>query len=141
MVRVNPEHNATGQKYSPTYHVTAVFDSFDDLGPLLDSLSTAGFAERDIEIFAGAEGAERLDFRGKHQGVIKRIINDLTMMLSDETKLQEQMDDVLREGGVVVSAHTHGEEEKKKSAMRLLKANGGKQICYWGSMAVERPEG
>jgi len=140
MVRVNPAQSDTGNKYSPTYHVTAVFDSFDDLEPLVDSLIMAGFTDRDIEIFAGEEGAERLDFRGKHQGVIRRIINDLAMMLSDESKLQEQLDHVLRDGGVVVSAHTHGDEEKKKRAMLLLKTANGKQISYWGPLAVERPE-
>jgi len=138
MLTVNPPASDTGKKLSPTYHVTGLFPTVQPLSPLLDDLEKAGFNDSNVELFAGPTGAERLDFKGRHQNVVMRLLGDLAMMLSDESRLQKQIDEVLRDGGIFVSLNTDGEDQKKDAAMSLLKANGGLEVTYWGPLAVEK---
>lgn len=140
MVNVNVANSDTGKKLSPTYHVTALFLKAERLAVLVDDVEKVGFAKKDIEVFSGTEGAEELDYRGKHQGVIRRLLGDLAMMLSDESRLQSQVDRVLRNGGVFISINTDGEEKKKIAAFAILKDHQASEVCYWGPLAVERPE-
>ena len=137
MVQVNPDLNETGKKQSPINHVTALFASPEQLPMILDDLIAEGFTDKDLEVFSGPEGAEKLDFRGRHQGVARRFLRDLAMFLSDERQVQELIDQGLREGGVFVSVDTHGNEIEKERAIAMLKANRGKNICFWGHLAVE----
>ena len=138
MVSINPVASETSKKFSPTNHVTGLFLTTERLPALLDDLQAAGFSDEDIEIFSGHEGAEELDFNGKHKGVVRRLLHDLVMALSDESQLQDQIDDALREGGIFVSVDTRGENTKKEQAIQVLEANYAEDVCYWGHLAVER---
>ncbi|MCE9532105.1 MAG: hypothetical protein K8T89_13420 [Planctomycetes bacterium] len=138
MARINPDPHDAGYKYSPTYHVTAIFDTFQPIPALLDAFQSSEIDEAAVEIFAGQKGIDRLDFRGKHHGVVVRMLHDLIMLLSDETQLQAKLEKALREGGHVVSIDTKGDLKIRETAIEVLKENGGKDVSYWGPLVVER---
>jgi len=137
MVSINPDPHASGYKFSPTYHVTAIFDNVNSLPAVLEDLREAGIEEEDVEVYVGDEGAQRLDNRGKRHGVIVRALHDLVMLLSDETAIQAKFVKAIQAGGHVVSIDTDGDAAKKSIAMATLATSGGKDVSYWGAMAVE----
>jgi hypothetical protein len=137
MVTINPDPHVKGYRYSPHRHVTAIFESRNALRPLLKDLQGAGFEKNQVEVFVGDEGVEKLDVTGKNKSILVRFLRDMEEFFTDETDHLMRTDRALRRGGFAIEVFTSGNAEKKAESARILKANGAREVYYWGRWVVE----
>ena len=137
MIRVNPDPHAHGYQYEPTRAVTAIFPTGRATDGVLTALADAGFDRARIDVFHGAEGADRLDPEGKHHGPWVRFRRFLTGQFDEGREVLHKAEEALRSGGTVVEVFTDGEPARKEQAAEILKAAGGTDVLYWGRLLTE----
>jgi hypothetical protein len=138
MARNNPDPHEDGYVYQPTKSVTAFFPAGQDLHAMLSALSEAGFASAKVDVFAGEQGAARLDSDGAKHGAWVRFRRGLEHAFADESEVHERGEQVLRSGGSIVAVRTDGEATQKDRAATTLKTHHGAEVTYWGNMVIER---
>jgi hypothetical protein len=138
MVSTKSQARANRPGFSPTNHITAIFDSSERLPTVLDAIRNLGWSNGEIHVFAGLDAAESLDLAGHHLGSIRRVLRGFEMFLSDETRLREEMDEALSQGSFLVAIRAPSDERKKERAVQILRANDARAICAWGHWAIER---
>jgi hypothetical protein len=137
MIRVNPDPHEHGYQYEPTQAVTAIFPTGRDTTGVLKDLAAAGLDQRRVYVFAGAEGAERLDPEGKHHGPWVRFRRFLAGQFDEGREVLHHEEEALRAGGTVVEVFTDGEPAQRQQAANILKAAGGTEVMYWGRLMAE----
>jgi hypothetical protein len=138
MIRVNDDPHEQGYELGPTYRLTAIFESCDDMVEVLQSLEHAGFADEQIEVFAGPEGAKKLDFAGERHGLLARLKRRVQMLYADETDYLRKMEMTLQRGGMAVFVFTDNDEAAKRRALDVLKIYNPSEVVFWGKLAIER---
>src|SRR6266508_4348792 len=123
MIKYNQDPHKEGYALGPTHHVTAVFETSDNMAAVVQALNRAGFKDEEVEVFAGKEGAEKLDFAGKRHGILARLRRSLEMIYADETDMLRKIDMLLRRGGMAVIVRVDTDEDKKKRAAEACKNN------------------
>lgn len=137
MPNVNPEPAGKG-KYDPVGRVTAVYGTCDNLRSIIQSLNEAGFTDKEIDVFIGDEGADKLDLKKNQVGAIVRFLRELEMSLSDESEIHKLIDENLRSGGMVLNVLAGNDDQKKARAAQILKAHNAHDVRYWGRWSIER---
>lgn len=137
MLKVNQDPHKKGYSLGPTYHITALFETSNNLSDIALAFHDAGFADDRIEVYVGQEGAEKLDFTGKHHGFFARLRRSMEMIYADETDCLNKIDMTLRRGGMVAIIPIDHEEEKQL-ALTACKKFDPSEIVYWGYLAIER---
>jgi bacterioferritin len=132
MIRINPDPHTGGYAYIPKRAVTAFFPSGQSPQPALRALIDAGFAEDRIEVFSGPKGAEQLDAEGHRHGLCVRFMRLSEESATDDYDMFIKADEILRSGGTVVAVFTLKDEDKKRRAVEIFKANKGEDVMYWG---------
>jgi hypothetical protein len=117
--------------------VTAIFPTGRDTTGVLKDLAAAGLDQRRVYVFAGAEGAERLDPEGKHHGPWVRFRRFLAGQFDEGREVLHHEEEALRAGGTVVEVFTDGEPAQRQQAANILKAAGGTEVMYWGRLMAE----
>ena len=120
----------------PTNRLLAVIDDAADAAAVLADLKAAGFADRDLEILRGEEGADRMDGTGEVSGWLGRLRRAFDFTLMDQLVDFATYERALRDGRAVVMVHLHGDGPKAK-ALDLVKRRGGHFINYYGRFATE----
>ena len=138
MVKINEDPHEQGYQLQPKYRLSAIFETCDDLVEIVQSLEQAGFTEKQLEVFAGPEGAAKLDFAGNNHGFLARLKRSLEMIYADETDLLRKIDMTLQRGGLAIFVNTAGDESLKDRAFEVIKDHNPSEVCYWGKLAVER---
>lgn len=138
MVKVNDDPHEDGYKLQPTYRVSAIFETCDDLVEIVQALEQAGFTDEQVQVFAGPEGADMLDFAGKKHGFLARLKRSLEVIYADETDFLRKIDMTLQRGGLAVFVNTGGDESLKDRAFQVVRNFDPSEVCYWGKLAVER---
>lgn len=138
MVTLNPDPHAQGYRFSPHRYVTAIFETRDELIPVIEDLTRNGFDDDQIEVFVGDEGAHKLDVTGKNHGIVVRLLRNMEEFFTDETDHLARTDETIRQGGFAVEVFTGGDLEKKADAARILKAHDALEVFYWGRWVIEK---
>ena len=120
----------------PTNRLLAVIDDAADAAAAVAELKAAGFADRDLEILRGEEGADRMDGTGEVSGWLGRLRRAFDFTLMDQLVDFATYERALRDGRAVVMVHVHGDEPKAK-ALDIVKRHGGHFINYYGRFATE----
>jgi hypothetical protein len=137
MIRINPDPHTGGFVYFPTHAVTASFPAGENVRPILEELSAAGFPDDVIEVFSGDEGLKKLDPEGRHHGWWVRFVRSLDDTFFEDDHMFRRTEQNLRAGGSVVAVFTFKDGEKKKRAASILKAHRGQDVVYWGTVLRE----
>src|SRR5262245_23943915 len=138
MVKINQDPHLKGYKLQPTYRVSAIFESGDDLMEVVEALLVAGFQDEEIEAFSGKTGAEKLDFPADKHGFLARLKRSLEMIYADETDMLRKIDMTLRHEGMAIFVATGNNDERKRRVLEVVKRFDPSEVCYWGNLAVER---
>lgn len=145
MSQINPDPHTKGYAYYPIHSVTGFFEPGQDVQPILAELSAAGFSEDAVQAFVGSEGLEKLDPEGRFHGWWVRMIRDIGDTFLDDQQEFWRAEQILKAGGSVIAVATHKDEEKKRSAAKILRAHQGQDVMYWGQLLreyfVERESG
>jgi hypothetical protein len=135
---VNPDPHKEGYRFNPYNRVTGTFDSCDRIRTVLQQLPGAGFADKDVEVFVGEEGLQKLDFSGEKHGPMVHLLRTLERYIADEDGLYEEAERTLHGGGALVGVLTGDDEAKKTRVADILRANGGHDVSFWGQLTVEK---
>jgi len=139
MAQVNPDPHESGYIFIPANRVTGIFSAFEDAQGALRALNAQGWGNQHIDVFVGAEGADKLDLRGQQHGAVVRVMRNIEAFIGDaEAELHRQADAALRAGGCVIGVLMAGKEEQKEQVAAILKANHGQLIHYWSRWTIER---
>jgi predicted O-methyltransferase YrrM len=120
----------------PTNRLLAVIDDPKAAAAALAALKAAGFADRDLEVLRGEEGADRMDGTGQVSGWLGRLRRAFDFTLMDQLVDFAAYERALRDGRAVVTIHVHG-DAPKEAAHQVLKQHGGHFINYYGRFATE----
>ena len=120
----------------PTNRLLAVIDDPAEAAAALAELKASGFADRDLEILRGEEGADRMDGTGQVSGWLARLRRAFDFTLMDQLVDFAAYERALRDGRVVVMVHVHG-DAPKDAAHQVLKRHRGHFINYYGRFATE----
>jgi hypothetical protein len=120
----------------PTNRLLAVIDDPAEAAAALAELKAVGFADRDLEILRGEEGADRMDGTGEVSGWLGRLRRAFDFTLMDQLVDFATYERALRDGRAVVMVHVHGDEPKAQ-ALEILKRHGGHFMNYYGRFATE----
>jgi hypothetical protein len=137
MIRYNPDPHAKRYAYVPKEAVTAIFPPGQECDAALRELTDSGFANDNLDVYKGSEGADKLDMEGLHHGFWVRMMRRLEDMFTDDAYLFHKTDHALREGSTLVAVPTHGKEVERRQALDILKKNGGTDPVYWGKWVTE----
>ena len=123
----------------PTNHVVAILDTQDASVRAIDALVKAGFLESEIELYRGAEEADRL-----HGGSGRAGFRDWWIRLFEsvglknaETEMKDRYEQGLRAGGTVLAVMAPT-DERKDLASRIISDCSGHFINFFGHLSVER---
>ena len=143
MAAVNPNPHKTGYHFLPNRCVTCTFPMPLDAATTIDALCEVGFAESDIQLFTGDEGAKQLDVDANKQSLPTKLLQSLTKALADDAGYLERAARVLREGGTLFSVSITDEEKDDydqavERATAVLKSHGGEDVQHWGDWTTEK---
>jgi hypothetical protein len=123
----------------PVDRLLAAFDDGSDAAAAASALRSAGFADRDLTILRGAEGADRLDGSGAANGPIARLQRLVSFTLMDQLPDFTRYEHVVRRGGAVLMVRVRGVERTREVADAVL-AHGAHFINHYGRFATEEIE-
>ena len=129
--------NVTENIRYPTNHVVGVVTS-DEVGPVVDGLTDAGFAASEIVIGCGAAAADNLRASTGHTGLTDLVIRvaDRLGVRDEEMAIKDEYEKELRHGHVVVSVPA-ADVGQKKVAADIMREHGGHFINYLGRFTIE----
>ena len=133
-----PETQRAQEPRYPTNHVVAVIDTEVPLAQAVESLTSGGFLDTEIQVACGNEMADRLKAsagRGGLTGVAIRVAQRLGLE-DDEMSLKTRYEQALRDGSFVllVAAPT---ADRKERAAELLRQHGAHSIHFLGRFLIE----
>ena len=120
----------------PTNRLPAVIDDPAEAVAAMAELKANGFADRDLELLGGAEGADRMDGTGEVSGWLGRLRRAFDFTLMDQLVDFATYERALRDGRAVVMVHVHGDAPKAK-AHEILKRHGAHFANYYGRFSTE----
>lgn len=123
----------------PAGSLLAVLPDAESAARAAAAARAAGTPDRDITILRGAEGADRLDGTGAVHGVIARLRRLVSFTLMDQLVDMALYEQAVREGQVVLMVRP-GDNERKATAIALLRQHGGHFINHYGRFATEEIE-
>ena len=129
----------TGTRWAigyPTNRLVGVIDDPTDAAAALAEFKAHGFAERDLELLRGQEGADRMDGTGHVSGWLWRLRRAFDFTLMDQLVDFAAYERGLRDGRAVVMVRVHG-DAPKAAAHEILKRHHGHFINYYGRFATE----
>jgi hypothetical protein len=138
MIHVNNDPHMHGYVLGPTRRVTATFESSDHMSEIIQSLEDAGFAEEQIEIYIGLEGARKLDFAAERHGFLARLKRRVEMIYADETDCLRKIEMTLERGGMAVYVFVGRDTAARQRALEVLKRHDPSEVVYWGYLAIQR---
>jgi diadenosine tetraphosphate (Ap4A) HIT family hydrolase len=138
MTRLNPDPYTGGHLFALVRHVTGLFDTEDEAMATARALEEKGVATDDIDIFVGEQGARSLDLFGREHGRVISLLRKLEAAVGDESGPQHRIDEALRLGATLLSVRIHSRKSDEKArALRILQAQHGREIHYWGPWSFE----
>ena len=114
----------------------AVFDTTAEADAAVEALLAAGFEPAKIERFAGADDAAAFDASGRRRGLRGRLYRLIEFSWADQAPDFAWYEAALREGRVVLSVRTRGQEQLKQAADIVL-AQGGHFVNHFGWFATQ----
>ncbi len=124
------------------YPVDRMLAAFDDPADAVNAgaaLRRIGFADRDLSILRGEEGADRLDGSGAANGPIARLRRVISFTLMDQLPDFTLYESLVRGGGAVLMVRVRGETRTREAA-RVLRDGRGHFINHYGRFATEEIE-
>jgi len=147
MPAVNADPHADGYIFQPTHCVTALFAPGTDMVEVRLAILEQGYEDREVHVLQGEQGAAQYDLKAEHQGMFTRLRRGIDQVLSEQLEVMQQAERVLKSGGGVVAIYVGGIEDETKrdakanQAAGVLYGLGGRELWYWGQLALERMSG
>lgn len=88
-MNVNPDPHVEGFKPQPTFNVTAVFDTLDDVLQAILSLQKHGFTDEAVSVYLGKDGLAKLDLHGEAHGLLARLVRRLESLSAEAEANQD----------------------------------------------------
>jgi hypothetical protein len=156
MAQINRDPYEGGHLFALMNRVTCLFDREEEAMAAVRALEEDGVATQDIDVFIGAEGADRLDLSGTGHGRAVRLLRRIEEAVTDTSETNHRIDEALRRGATLVCVRLHKRplihhdaegalhlslferlNDEKARALRVLKALHAHEIHYWGPWNVE----
>jgi hypothetical protein len=109
----------------------AVFDTPADADAAVDDLAGAGIDRARIERFEGADDTALFDASGRRRGLRGRLYRLIEFSWADQAPDFAWYEAALREGRVVLSVRTRGQEQLRQAADIVL-AHRGHFVNHFG---------
>jgi len=113
----------------------SAFDDPENVSAVIAALLESGVADESIEVFCGKRGEEQIDFSGEKHGLWATFVRSI-QALSAEHLYLEYFQKELHDGGYLLQVSV-GNNEEKEAFARLIHANGGKRVTYFGTWLIE----
>lgn len=123
----------------PLDRVLAVLDDPTHAAQAAAALTATGVPARDITILRGDEGAARLDGTGATHGRMERARRLVSFTLMDQLPDMAWYEQAVRGGAAVLMVRVRG-DERKATAVAILRASGAHFINHYGRFATEEIE-
>jgi len=102
----------------------------------IEALNVAGFAEDQVDMLCGLEGARRLDVNGKEHGVLARLYRFIEGFGDMEHNHLKRYEQELLAGHFVIAVKAR-DKESREQARQIVKAHDGYFINFYGRWHVE----
>ena len=119
------------------YKANRIISIFDDparVQQVLEELTQLGFAEEDMAVLAGAEGASQLDAVGDQHGLRGRIYRFVEKLGDDHLWLQRHSER-LQAGAFGLAVLT--DPEQKAQVAEVIAKHGGHDAAFFGTATWE----
>jgi hypothetical protein len=120
----------------PDNSLIGIIDKYSDAKAALKDLKDAGFAEDEIGILCGAEGAKEVDVDGSEHGVLGKIAQIVREFGDVDNEHKEVHEKALREGHYLVAVRAK-EEEARKRALNILNLNNAHFVNFYSPWVIE----
>lgn len=147
MPAVNANPHTDGYIFQPTHCVTALFAPGTDMEAVRRSILSRGWQDEEVFVLQGEQGAAQYDLKAEHQGMFTRLRRGIDQVLSEQLEVMQQAERVLKSGGGVVAVYVGGIDDEAKRDAKANEAAGvldrleGRELWYWGQLALERMSG
>ena len=119
----------------PIHNVVGVFDDREAAKAAVEELLSHGIAEKDIVIYHGTEGEEKIDFQGTRHGSVSTLVRALQHIGPDRTYL-DRYEKYLHEGDSIVMVRV-GTKGRKQSAAEVMHKYSVHRVTYFGLLMIE----
>lgn len=126
----------TGAAFDPQDRLFAVFDDRTSAEAASRALASLGLSERDTELYEGQSAADAFDGTGRVHGPLARVRRAIQFSLADQMPDLAWYEAALRDGRVVLSAHTRDSATTQLAVAALIEA-GGHFINRFGRLQTE----
>lgn len=120
--------------YSP-HKVLSAFDKGENIKAAIDELKAKHFKDKDIEVFCGRQGEERLEFNSERHGYWEMFVHSL-QGLASEGRFLEFYQKELHAGHFLLTVQADT-SDKKERATEILHSHGGHRVTYFGHWLIE----
>lgn len=119
----------------PIHNVVGVFDDREAAEAAVEELRSHGFAEKDIVVYHGTEGEDKIDFAGTRHGSVSTLIRALQHIGPDRTYL-DRYEKYLHDGDSIVMVRV-GTKGRKQSAADVIHKHTVHRVTYFGLFLIE----
>ena len=119
----------------PIHNVVGVFDDRETARAAVEELISHGFSEKDIVIYHGTEGEEKIDFEGTRHGKVSTLVRALQHVGPDRTYL-DRYEKYLHDGDSIVMVRV-GTKGRKHSAADVMHKHAVHRVTYFGLLLIE----
>ena len=81
---------------------------------------------------------EELDLSGDEHGVGVQVWRQLEFMFSDQTKLHQQVNEHLQQGGTVIAVRVGDDPARKAAVVEALQSVQAREVNFWDKWTVEK---
>jgi len=123
----------------PRGRLLAVIDDPAAIGAVLEQLGAAGIEPARLEVYRGEDAAAAFDGTGAHHGPFARLRRIVEFLMMDQAPDLAWYEAAARGGRSVLSVRPKGGEQVR-TAVAVIRANGGHFINHFGLLATEEIE-
>src|SRR5262249_18430060 len=120
----------------PTDKVIGSVSTTEELKTAITKLNAAGFAQDQVSVLCGKEGASRLDVTGAQHGLMGRLYRFVEEFGDMDLKLLKDYQEELLGGHFVVAVDVKDEDERKR-VTGFLVSHGGHRVNFFGRWEIE----
>ncbi len=119
----------------PHNYIVAVIDDRAEAEQAAEALSSAGWPENDIRLFAGQKIAPRLEQIEEQRSLPEKLAADVRHYVSDEGVMAEDYEEDARLGHQILAIYTP-DDAKVEQARALLAAHHAHSIEHFGTWVI-----
>jgi hypothetical protein len=120
----------------PTNQLIGIIADAPYATAMIEALHVAGFAEDQVALLCGPEGARRLDVSGTAHGVLARLYRFIEGLGDMEHPHLTRYEQELLAGHCVIAVEAR-DHERREQARQIMQTHGGYFMNFYGRWHVE----